>query len=198
MRHPSDDQLLRLARKINAEVDCTREEAEWMRHIADCTECYRTICCMMAMQDVADHIGELAGEVSPEDLRNPVQNKISAVIRLAVETVRTVLDQTDANDWVFRRAPLAIAGVRSGGTAPGGVTKKLADSGNSRTFVAYDPARKLLMIQIDGADCETEPRAVLVLPNGDRQDVRFEKQGQLYWAEVPDIRNGEYDLLLEK
>ena len=200
MRHPTDEQLYDLARKIAAEEDFSQEEKEFMRHIADCDDCYHMICCLMAMQDAADHIGDCACEFSPEAFQLPVPEKISAVIRLAVSKVNCVLDQIedDMGSWTFRRAPMALAGVRSGGKRPAGGTKKLTDSGNSQTYVAFDPNKKLLVIQIDSRDCGMEPYAAIVLPGGDTVEVQFEQREHLYWAEVRGLEDGEYELILRK
>lgn len=200
MKHPTDDQLYDLAKKIAAEEDFSQEEKEHMRHIADCDDCYHMICCLLAMQDVVQHISDLSQEVSPAVFQVPVREKISAVIRLAVTTVNSVLDQIEdgANSWAFRRAPMALVGVRSIGKRPANATKKLTDSGNSQTFVAYDPNKKLLMIQIDSRDCESEPHASILLPNGNKVAVTFEKREHLFWAEVQGLEDGEYELVLEK
>lgn len=200
MKHPTDDQLYDLAKKIAAEEDFSQEEKEHMRHIADCDDCYHMICCLLAMQDVVQHISDLSQEVSPAVFQVPVREKISAVIRLAVSTVNTALNQIEdgANAWAFRRAPMALAGVRSIGKRPANATKKLTDSGNSQTFVAYDPNKKLLMIQIDSRDCESEPHASILLPNGNKVEVAFEKREHLYWAEVQGLEDGEYELILQK
>lgn len=200
MRHPTDDQLYDLAKKIAAEEDFSQEEKEFMRHIVDCDECYHMICCLMAMQDAVQHISDLSQEISPAVFQVPVRETISAVIRLAVSTVNTALNQIEdgANAWAFRRAPMALAGVRSIGKRPANTTKKLTDSGNSQTFVAYDPSKKLLMIQIDSRDCESEPHASILLPNGNKVAVTFEKREHLFWAEVQGLEDGEYELVLEK
>lgn len=200
MKHPTDDQLYDLAKKIAAEEDFSQEEKEHMRHIADCDDCYHMICCLLAMQDVVQHISDLSQEVSPAVFQVPVREKISAVIRLAVSTFNTALNQIEdgANAWAFRRAPMALAGVRSIGKRPANATKKLTDSGNSQTFVAYDPNKKLLMIQIDSRDCESEPHASILLPNGNKVEVAFEKREHLYWAEVQGLEDGEYELILQK
>lgn len=200
MRHPTDDQLYDLAKKIAAGEDFSQEEKEFMRHIVDCDDCYHMICCLMAMQDAVQHISDISHEVSPSVFQVPVREKISAVIRLAVSTVNSALSQIedDANAWAFRRAPMALAGVRSIGKRPANTTKKLTDTGNSQTFVAYDPSKKLLMIQIDSRDCESEPYAFILLPNGDKVEVTFEKREHLYCAEVQGLEDGEYQLLLQK
>lgn len=200
MRHPTDDQLYDLAKKIAAEEDFSQEEKEFMRHIVDCDDCYHMICCLMAMQDAVQHISDLSQEISPAVFQVPVREKITAVIRLAVSTVNTALNQIEdgANAWAFRRAPMALAGVRSIGKRPANATKKLTDSGNGQTFVAYDPSKKLLMIQIDSRDCESEPHASILLPNGNKVAVTFEKRDHLFWAEVQGLEDGEYELVLEK
>ncbi len=200
MRHPTDDQLYDLAKKIAAEEDFSQEEKEFMRHIADCDDCYHMICCLIAMQDAVQHISDLSQEISPAVFQVPVREKISAVIRLAVSTVNNALNQIEdgTNAWAFRRAPMALAGVRSIGKRPANATKKLTDSSNSQTFVAYDPIKKLLMIQIDSRDCQSEPYASILLPNGNKVAVTFEKREHLYWAEVHGLEDGEYELILQK
>lgn len=198
MRHPSDEQLCVLARKIIAEADLSAEEAALMGHAADCDGCYSLLCSMMSMQEVAAHMSEVSAKLSPEDLQIPMESAVSAVIRLAVRAVNSVLDQMEetVSAWTFRKAPTALAGARSHGKDAAHGTKKLTDAANSSNFVAYDPAKKLLMIQIDGRD--GLPYAGILLPNGEQREIRFVQREHLYWAEVPDLEEGEYQLLLQK
>ena len=200
MRHPTDDQLYDLAEKIAMEADLSPEEKEHMRHIAGCDDCCRMICCLMAMQDVQQHISDFSQEVSPSVFAVPVWEKFSAVIRLAVSAAGAVLDQIEAgaNGWTFRKVPTALAGARSSGKPSASAAKKLTDSGNSQTFVAYDPSRKLLMIQLDSKECSEEPHASILLPNGNKTEVTFEKREHVFWAEVPGLEDGEYELILQK
>lgn len=200
MRHPTDEQLYDLAKKIAAEQDFSPEEKQYMGHIAHCDECHSMICCLLAVQDVTRHISDFSQEVSPAAFQVPVRERISAVIRLAVNAVSSVLDQVEdgANTWVFRKTPMALAGARSVGNRPANTTKKLTDSGNSMTFVAYSPDRKTLMIQIDPKDCGAEPHVFLLLPDGTREEVALEKREHLFWAEVPGLQEGEYKIILEK
>lgn len=195
MNHLSEDQIYDLAVKVSAEADLTPEEGRMLKHAAECDECYRLLCCMMAMVDAAEHVGELAKTSAPA----PIREKISAVIRLAVDAVNSVLNQIEAGSdaWAFRRAPMALTGVRSG-LRRAGAAKKLTDASNSQTFVAYDPAKKLLMIQIDSGDCDGEPKAHITVPGGERISVEFEKRENVYWAVVPDLAEGQYEITLEK
>ncbi len=200
MRHPNDDQLYDLAQKIAADEDFSPEEKAYMQHIADCDDCYHMICCLLAMQDVVQHFSDFSQGASPVAFQVLAREKISAVIHLAVSAVSSALDQIEdgANAWAFRRAPVALAAARSIGKSPSNATKKLTDSGNSQTFVAYDPSKKLLVIQIDSSDCESEPHASILLPSGNTVEVPFEKRAHLFWAEVPGLEDGEYQLILQK
>ncbi len=193
MKHLNDDQIYILARKVADEADLTPEEAENLRHAADCDECYRLLCCMMAMQDMTDHMDRYA-----LDSGVPVRETLSAVIRLAVNAVNAALDQLDAGSgaWTFRRAPMALSGARSAGRGAG--LRKLTDSGDKQTYVAYDPGRQLLVIQISCAGCQDAPRAHIRLPHGETIPVRFQQQDDVFWAEVPGLAEGEYEILLEK
>lgn len=193
MRHLPDDQLYDLAIKVAQEEDFTSGESRFLLHIAECDECYHLMCCMMAMQEVSRNIGEY---MAREPV--PVGKRITAVIRLAVNAVNTTLDQLDAGSWIFRSAPMALAGARSLGRRSVMTIKKLTDPNNSQNFVAYDTAKQLLMIQIDSTDCPAPPRAVILLSDGREIEVSFEKRAHLFWAEIPGLSEGEYEISMEK
>ena len=195
MKHLTDDQLYDLAMKVNRDADFTAGEAAALRHIADCDECYHLLCCMMAMEDVSRNIGEY---ITPAEAQAPVRERLSAVLRLAVQAVNSALDQLESGGWSFRSAPMALSGARSLGKRSAGAVKKLTDPDNSQTFVAYDAAKQLLMIQVDSADCPEPPQAAILLPDGSRIPVTFEEREHLFWAEVPGLPEGEYRILLEK
>ena len=97
--------------------------------------------------------------------------------------------QNKAIDHYFR----AEFGRSMGKTAVS--TQKLTDSGNSQTFVAYDPLKKLLIIQ---ADSSTPPEAFLRLSDGGQIKIVFEKRENLFWAEIRELPEGEYEILLKK
>lgn len=196
MNHPTDAQLYALAVKISVEADLSQEETEYMKHVAACDDCYHMLCCLMAMIDAAGHIGDLSHRAA---LTNPAKQAVSAVIRLAVNAVNSVLDQIDAGpeSWTFHRAPAALAGIRSGRKRSGSPVKKLTDAGNSRTYVAYDPTRKLLVIQIDGTECR-DPYAFLILEDGTRMELTFEKHADLFRTELAGLEEGAHELFLKK
>lgn len=193
MRHLNDDRLYDLAIKVAQEADFTSEESRFLQHIAECDECYHLMCCMMAMQEVSRNIGEY---MDKEPV--PVRERITAVIRLAVNAVNTTLDQLDTGSWTFRSAPMAMAGARSLGRRSAMTIKKLTDPNNSQNFVAYDTAKQLLMIQIDSADCPEPPRTAILLSGSRKIEVSFEKRAHLFWAEIPGLSEGEYEISIEK
>lgn len=191
MRHLTDDQLYNLAMNIAQDADFSFEEASFLQHIAECDECYHLMCCMMAMQEVSQNMGEYMEEV-------PIRERITAVLRLAVNTVSATLEQLEGGGWTFRNSPAAMAGARSLGRRTAGTVKKLADPNNSQTFVAYDAGKQLLMIQVDSADCPEAPKTTVFLPDGRKIEVGFEKREHLFWAEIPGLSEGEYQISMEK
>lgn len=195
MNHLTDDQLYDLAMKVNRDADFTSEEACFLRHIAECDECYHLMCCMMAMQEVTQNIGEHIVEAAA---MIPVRERISAVIRLAVSAANATLDQLEAGGWTFRNAPTALAGARSLGKRSASPVKKLTDPDNSQNFVAYDAGKKLLIIQMDSRDCPEPPKTTILLSDGRKMDVSFEKREHLFWAEIPGLSEGEYEISIEK
>lgn len=195
MNHLSDDQLYTMAIKVSAEADLTAEEEAALKHAAECDDCYHLLCCMMTMQ----HVGRNIGGFAPAAAQVPVRETITAVLKLAVDKVNSVLEQveTAGNAWTFRKAPMLLAGARSAG-GQASAARKLTDTGSARTFVAYDAAKKLLMIQVDSAACGEAPRAYLRMPDGRQREIPFEKREDLFWAQVHGLEEGSYEIILEK
>jgi len=42
------------------------------------------------------------------------------------------------------------------------------------------------------------PKAYIKHANGSTQEVKFEKREHIFWAEVRDLTDGEYELIIEK
>ncbi len=195
MKHLTDDQLYDLAMKVARDADFSSDEGGFLRHIAECDECYHLMCSMMAMQEVSQDIGEYIVEAASTI---PVRERISAVIRLAISAANTTLDQLESGRWTFRSAPAALAGARSLGKRTAAPVKKLTDPDNSQNFVAYDTGKKLLIIQLDSRDCQQPPKTTLILSDGSKLDVSFEKREHLFWAEISGLSEGEYEISIEK
>lgn len=198
MNHLSDDLLYDLAVKVAAEEDLSPREEAALMHVTECDACYRLLCAAMTMLEVAQNIGAYAVDPAPVDAIQPVRETIRAVLRLAVDTVNSVLDQisADANAWTFRTAPKLLAGTRGFGKSSS--VKKLTDQENRKNFVAYDPDKKLLMIQLDASVYSEMPAAFLTLPDGTKKDLVFERRGEIFWSEVTGLENGDYEITLVK
>lgn len=197
MTHLTDAQMYSLANKINLKAAFSADEIAYMDHIAKCDDCYHLLCCVMAMQDISLHLGEFAKGPLTAGATAPIQNSISAIIRLAVSKVKPLLEQVEANiaSWSFD-TPLAVSGARSSRSA--NEIHKLEDIDNSKTFIAFDPDKKVLVIQIDGNTAEALPIVHLKMPDGSVRDISLEKKGSVLWAEVHNLPEGEYDIILKK
>lgn len=188
MIHLPDEDLYTLASKVLSEAAFTHEEVAAMQHIGRCDDCYRLLCCVMAMQDVSDHLEEFVA--SPRPTRQ-------AVLQLVADGAASALTQLKdaAGSWIFRKPVAALWGFRSSGSAP--AAPKLADIENSRNFVSYDPETGVLMIQIDGDDC-SQPRGWLQQPEGEPVALSFRQQASVFRAEVPGLCGGNFTIRLEK
>lgn len=194
MKHLSDDRLLALAQRILSEEDLSYREELEMEHISCCDECYELLRCTMAMLEVTDHMDLVMHE--------PVQPaaETSAVIRVVILSPAAILQQLQAQQsrWVFEAPPpRSFAATRSAGEDTSGVTK-LQDIDNSRTYVAYDAGKKMLVIQMDCPEGEQLPRVFLEDAAGARREIELEKQERTYWARIQGLEEGEYRLILEK
>lgn len=199
MNHLTDDQAYTLAVKVTDEIELTPQEEDALLHITVCDDCYYLLTSMMAMLEVARNIGKFAVDAEAAAVQQPVREKIRAVLKLAVDAVNSALDQitAGANEWTFRTAPALLIGARAAGKRSSS-TKKLTDLRNTKNFVAYDPDKKLLMIQLDPSECSDPPAAFLTLSDGRQMAVPFERKGDLFWAEISGLEDGNYEITLEK
>lgn len=198
MMHLSDDQIYDLSIKVLEEVEFTASDIQRMKHMAQCEDCYQMLCCVMAMRDVSNHLGDFLQTEETLPVQSPVRNSITAAIRVVIDSLQPILKQVNEGleCWTFCKAPVALAGVRSGRKKS--AVHKLIDSDNSRTYIAYDPVKKLLVIQIDSRDCEIAPTAYLKEIGGECKRITFGHQDGLYRAELQGCLEGEYELILQK
>lgn len=196
MKHLADNQIATLANKIISKATFSRDDELAMLHISACNECYALLKCALAVMEVTDHIDRVA--TLPKEEIVPSTAESSAVIKIVVLNVSAILEQLqqETAEWVFDK-PFALAGARSGQDDHSDV-QTVEDIDNSESFVSYDPASRRLVIQIDGRELEGIPKAYLKFSDGSTRTIKFEKCEHIYWAEVYDLSNGEYELIIEK
>ena len=54
------------------------------------------------------------------------------------------------------------------------------------------------MIQLDASEYSNPPTAFLTLSDGTETEIHFERRGDIFWAEVTGLDEGNYELTLEK
>ncbi len=121
----------------------------------------------------------------------------SAIVKIVVVDMAAIMEQiqTAATAWAFD-APLPVTtrGVGTSVSSP----PKLEDIQNSNTYITYDPARRVLTIQVEPDARGVIPSAYLKFKDGSTQKIHFEACGRFFRAEVHNLTDGEYELLLEK
>lgn len=197
MNHMTRDKIYHLATLVTQELAFDESAVSDMTHIGECDECYKKLRLAMALMEAVDNIGPISLAAKPKSVVSVVEERVKAVIHLVVGKVNSLLEQFDAfsSVWTFD-APLAMAGARSEDDEDS--LKKLEDVENSQTFVAYDPTTKLLALQIDCSDGAAVPKVVIRTADGTERHVSFVKREHLLWAEVRNLDEGEYDIVIEK
>lgn len=197
MNHMTRDKIYHLATLVTQELAFDESDVSDMTHIGECDECYKKLRLAMALMEAVDNIGPISLAAKQKTVVSVVEKRVKAVIHLVVGKVNSLLEQFDARSsvWTFD-APLAMAGARSGDDEDS--LKKLEDVENSQTFVAYDPTTKLLALQIDCSDGAAVPKVVIRMADGTERHVSFVKREDLLWAEVSNLDEGEYYIVIEK
>lgn len=197
MKHLSDDQIRILAEKLIAETEFSLDDELSMLHVANCKECYTLLQCTMAVMEITDHI-DLFVALPKEQTEDTHATPSSAIIKIVVLNASAMLEQLqqETAEWIFDK-PFALAGARSGQEDRSNI-QTMEDIDNSETFVSYDPESRKLVIKIDGREPDGIPKAYLKYSDGSTQAINFEKREHIYWGEVFNLRDGEYELIIEK
>lgn len=196
MKHLTDDQILTLANRIISQTTLSRDDELAMLHISACNECYALLKCTLAVMEVTDHIDSLV--TLPKKEVKASTPTSSAIIKVVVVNVSAILEQLqqETAEWIFDK-PFALSGSRSGQDDRSNI-QTMEDIDNSETFVSYDPESRKLVVQIDGRDTDGIPKAYLKYADGRTQAIKFEKREHIYLGEVYNLRDGEYELIIEK
>lgn len=197
MEHLTKDKLRRLADLLVLEQAFEYDDMVSMQHVLYCDECSQNLNRAKAVADAMDNLALVTLLTRGVENKADVSQANQAVIQIVIFDAHSLMQQTDtvSEGWRFG-VSLEVAGKRSGKGEDRKHTK-LEDDENSKTFVLYDPDAKKLMIQIDGRYGNI-PSAKLQRKDGYIYPVTFEKRGTIYWAEICDLEDGEYELILEK
>ena len=196
MNHMARDKIYHLAELVTQDLAYTESDVSDMQHIGECEDCYKKLRIAMALMDAVDNVG-LVSLTSNAAAHAAIDEKVRAVLRLIVGKVNTLLEQLDVqtSTWTFD-TPLAMAGARSSDDSYG--TQILEDVEHSQTFIAYDPVNRMLAIQIECPNNSSIPTVLIKESNGSSRPISFTKREHLLWAEVSNLTEGEYEILLEK
>lgn len=197
MKHLTDKQIFSLAETVVSSRRFSRADELAMLHIANCPSCYELLKCMMAVMEITNHMDEVVSIPAAEPAADHTPAESGAIIKIVVLNVTAMLEQLrkEASEWDFNEA-FALSGVRSDQDDYADISA--IEDNNSDSSISYDPATRTLLIQIDGHGLSAAPRACLKYADGRRQDIVFNKQANIYCAEVHDLEDGEYQLILNK
>lgn len=206
MRHPTFEELYRLAELSNDEYPYNEYELEEMRHLSSCEDCYRKFCSIAAVLAVTEGSGyiELANIKAVDLVPSKVEelnNHISAVVSIVFQKVRNSLSvamqqiEQIENGFIFE-APLA-AGARGVEDRSNGL-KKLEDVENERNFIVVDPSSKDLFLQIDLRDRKNRVvSAYIITESGRRIDIPLEQKGTVIKGKICQMPDEKIKLYIE-
>ncbi len=188
MRHLSDEQLQSLASKVVYGADFTPEDQRAMLHIYECEECYTLLRSTIAVMEITGNMDLLANRSQKEQV----------IINVVILNTQPLLEQYSAANaqWCFMNTrPM---GTHRSDRKREPTVQILEDIDNRRTFVAYDPNTKVLAIQVDISEDKKIPKVYLRKEKGEKQEVAMKARGDLLFAEITGLEDGNYQIILEK
>lgn len=197
MSHLNREDILRLSKKILWEKPFDDKDIDDMYHISECDQCYEDLCCMLKIMDLTNHMDRYFKKGTTPTEGKQENNSVSAVICISVGQITSMLKQKTTKNtvWFFDLA-LPRLNLRSGKNTAD-TTVKLEDNDNTQSFIVFDKSNRSLRIQLDGRYETAIPKAFLRKADGTIQEVNLKKQGLFFCAEIQDMPDGEYELILE-
>lgn len=186
MSHITEERIDQIAERVAKRLPLSDGDIEDLRHMEDCEACYESFLCSLALMEA---LGE---SMLPEE-----QASETAVIRLVVLDTHALLEQLKelSASWMFDRA-MTGRGLRGTGTEGKGPVK-LKDRDNSANSLSYDPEKKRLTIRLEQTEGE-KLHVYLESLDGYRREIPLALREDLLCAEVENVEEGEYRIILEK
>ena len=194
LKHLPDSRLLALANKINKARPFTFHDQRDLRHVAACDECFKMMRVLMLVSETTEMI-DLTQTPAPAQTAPAAEE--NAIIRIVVMDIKAMMEQlqTQQTAWHFSEMPV-FSGFRSADNE--NLTTILNDESNDKNTLVYDHESRTLSIQLDAATVSNDPRVIIKLPDGAIRPVPLERLDDIFWGEVTDLDEGEYEIILRK
>ncbi len=206
MTHLSEDALLRLAERTEADLPYSDSELKMMDHLKSCVPCYNKFCSALALLSVTSESGyavlsEMYALKKEDRPLRRASNKILAAVDLAInrlaENVDVVLDQVrSAGDAFFFHPSLAMA--TRGLSESGQGIYKVEDINDEKTFIAVDPVGGGLLIQINTKELgNIRLRVYLQLEGGGTVEIPLRQKGKLCKGQISALPSERFQIVVE-
>lgn len=202
MSHLSNETLYRLAGLAVWDMGFEAQDAENMRHMLSCDKCYRKLCAHMAMMEAVGDFGFTGAMPVQVQSTSSCSRAIArqkqwtarVEIGLTVKAYCAEIEVISASGgWSFARPAAKTA---FGGAMALCPPTRLEDMSDCNTFVEVDPEDDRLVIRLSEAVAGQEPRAFLIMPDGEKRPVGL--GGSRSGAKLPSLPEGQYRIILEK
>ena len=205
MKHIDFDALYHLAGLVIEDAPLEDNQIEQMYHISECKTCYDEFCSIIAILEATNETGMIAiRHILRDRIKSSEENvgkKILAVISVKAKMIREKISvvmeqlQDDVSSLCFE-APLAMA-ARSTDSDIVPKVSKLEDIENERTFILFDSESRILYIQLDVRDLESDNFSVyLVMSNGEKRMIPLSRDGNLLKSTIENITDTDFKILI--
>lgn len=197
MNHLNREDILRLSKKILWEKPFDDKDIDDMYHISECDQCYEDLCCMLKIMDLTNHMDRYFAKGKIPSEQQADNSIISAVICISISQITSNVKQKTSKNtiWFFDPA-MPRLNLRSGKTVSDTIVK-LEDNDNTHSNIVFDKNKRSLQIRLDGRHETAIPKAFLRKADGTVKEIDLNNQGLFFYAEIQNMPDGEYELILE-
>lgn len=206
MSHLSDDEILQLAEIVDDQQIFTDSQVHMMEHLKFCGPCYEKFCGAMALFEVIGDnsivdLSDIYEMKYAKSLLRQKESKTLAVVNLIRKSIHQkiemVLEQVSSAEDAYRFQPSPIMATR-GSLGAAGSIYKVEDTDDERSFIAVDPNKKELLLQINTKGLlDSQIKAFLQYESGENIEIHMDSKGNYCKGKISGFPDKDAQLVIK-
>lgn len=206
MNHLSDDEILQLAEIVEDQLIFTESQIHMMEHLKFCKPCYEKFCGAMTLLEVIgdNSIVDLSDIYEMKYAKSLLKQKecrtlavVNLIWKSIHQKIEIVLEQVNGVEDAYRFQPSPIMATRGSSGAAGSVCK-VEDTDDERSFIAVDPNKKELLLQINTKGLlSSQIKAFLQYGSGENIEIHMDSKGDYCKGKISGFPDKDAQLVIQ-